>query len=86
MNIVYILLYMGFLEELFRLKFEQPLERERRRKEEALTLFLLLEFFTLENPLKYYALELYPLILEEFHRLHRSLGYKHSPLDWIRCC
>ena len=61
----------------------------RRELEDADDLFLLLcfgESFGLPNPASWYTLELYPLLLEEFHDWHRRMGMDRSPLDNIRCC
>jgi hypothetical protein len=61
----------------------------RRELEEAEDLFLLLSFgesFGLPNPASWYTLELYPLLLEEFHDWHRRMGMERSPLEHLRCC
>lgn len=61
----------------------------RRELEEADDLFLLLcfsESFGLPNPASWHTLELYPLMLEEFHEWHRRMGQERSPLDHLRCC
>lgn len=61
----------------------------QRELDEADDLFLLLcfgESFGLPNPAAWYTLELYPLLLEEFHDWHRRMGMQRSPLEHLRCC
>jgi hypothetical protein len=57
--------------------------------DQADDLFMLLcfsECYGLPNPASWYTLELYPLLLEEFHDWHRRMGMERSPLDHLRCC
>ncbi len=52
-------------------------------------LFMLLcylELMGIPNPATLYLLDLYPLLLEEFHLWHRRMGVPHSPLDSLPCC
>lgn len=61
----------------------------QRELDEADDLFLVLcfaESFGLPNPASWYTLELYPLLLEEFHAWHRRMGMERSPLEHLRCC
>jgi len=65
---------------------------ERRLRGEALDLadlFLLLCYMDslgLPNPAALYLLEVYPLVLEEFHLWHRRMGADRSPLAAFSCC
>ena len=52
-------------------------------------LFLLLcymEAVGLPNPALAYLLEVYPLLLDEFHQWHRRMGVDRSPLASFSCC
>ena len=60
-----------------------------RRYLEQRDLFLLLGFSDLlgvPNPVAFYALELYPDLIEEFHRWHLRMGIEHAPEGGFRCC
>ena len=65
---------------------------ERRLRGDALDLadlFLLLCYMDslgLPNPAALYLLEVYPLVLEEFHLWHRRMGADRSPLAAFACC
>ncbi len=73
-------------EEIYRLKFGQTFGREARNIEELFIFFLFSDYFGIPNPLKLYIIELYPELLEEFHRWHKRMGIEQSPLDWFKCC
>ena len=51
--------------------------------------FLLLGFADLlgaPNPVAFYALEIYPDVIEEFHQWHMRIGMPSSPDGGFRCC
>ena len=51
--------------------------------------FLLLGFADLlgaPNPVAFYALELYPDLIEEFHQWHVRIGMPRPPEGGFRCC
>jgi hypothetical protein len=61
----------------------------RSRALELNDLFMLLcylELMGVPNPAAFYLLDMYPLLLEEFHLWHRRMGIDHSPLGTFRCC
>ena len=61
----------------------------RRQTAELNDLFLLLCFMeaaALPNPATLYLLEVYPYLLEQFHRWHRRMGIEHSPIGSLPCC
>ncbi|MFQ5746527.1 MAG: cory-CC-star protein [Gemmatimonadota bacterium] len=52
-------------------------------------LFLLLGFSELlgvPNPVAFYALELYPELIEDFHAWHLRMGMPQAPEGGFRCC
>lgn len=59
---------------------EYLLERDR---------FLVLAFADLlgtPHPVQFYTLELYPLLIEQFHEWHVRMGMEHPPEGGYRCC
>ena len=51
--------------------------------------FLLLGFADLlgaPNPVAFYALEIYPDVIEEFHQWHVRIGMPRAPDGGFRCC
>ena len=61
----------------------------RRQATELNDLFMLLcylELMGVPNPATFYLLDMYPLLLEEFHLWHRRMGIPHSPLGTLPCC
>ena len=45
-----------------------------------------LELMGVPNPAAFYLLDMYPLLLDEFHLWHRRMGIDHSPLGSLPCC
>jgi hypothetical protein len=68
------------------------LRHERQIRGEAVDLsdlFLLLCYMVLlglPNPSVLHLLDLYPLLVEEFHLWHRRMGMDRSPLATFSCC
>jgi hypothetical protein len=61
----------------------------RRQASELSDLFMLLcylELMGVPNPAAFYLLDVYPLLLDEFHVWHRRMGIDHSPLGSLPCC
>lgn len=54
--------------------------------EDLFLLLCYLESVGLPNPATAYLLEVYPLLLEEFHLWHRRMGADRSPLASFSCC
>ena len=51
--------------------------------------FLLLGYADLlgaPNPVTFYALELYPHLIDEFHQWHLRIGMPRAPDGGFRCC
>ena len=87
---------MGFAEvrhrlmEILRGATLSPYERVLRQQTAELNeLFLLLCFMEatgLPNPAMLYLVEVYPYLLDHFHRWHRRIGIEHSPIASLPCC
>ncbi len=75
-----------FLREIYRVKFGSNFAKEVSKREEIFVAFLLMDFYGLPNPVKLLAIEYMPLVMESFHRWHKSAGMEKSPLEWLRCC
>ncbi len=61
----------------------------RRQATELNDLFMMLcylELVGVPNPAAFYLLDVYPLLLQEFHLWHRRMGIEHSPLGSLPCC
>jgi len=74
------------LGEIYRLKFGAEPRRKAQELEELFLFLLVADYMGVSTFLKFYLLEAYPQILEEFHKWHKRLGIERSPLDWLRCC
>ncbi len=73
-------------EQALRVGHESAALREQEQADDLFMLLCFSESFGLPNPASWYTLELYPLLLEEFHEWHRRMGMDRSPLDHLRCC
>jgi hypothetical protein len=60
--------------------------RALRREQDLFQLLVMSEALGIPNPASYYALELMPFLLEDFHAWHLRMGMEHSPLEGFRCC
>jgi hypothetical protein len=45
-----------------------------------------MELMARPNPATLYLLDVYPLLLDEFHLWHRRMGMDRSPLGGLPCC
>ena len=72
-------------DALFVQRWRTGVARERRRREDELLAVLFLDSVGVENPAMYYALDVYPEMLESLHRWHRSRGEDHFG-GGIGCC
>ena len=73
-------------DQSLRLGHDAEVQRELQDQEDLILRMLCGEAMGLPNPASYYALELYPVLIERYHEWHRRMGMAHSPLDHIRCC
>ena len=67
-------------------RYQHELRKEVLALNDLFMLLCYLELMGVPNPAAFYLLDLYPLLLEEFHLWHRRMGIKHSPLDSMACC
>ncbi|MEJ7554546.1 MAG: hypothetical protein WKI50_01250 [Aquificaceae bacterium] len=75
-------IFRGFIE----LHFKKPVEVSQSHVRDLLLLSVFLDYFGLDNPLGVHVLDLYPLMLYEFHIWHKSLGLERGGLDFLPCC
>lgn len=61
-------------DAIFVQRWRTAVARERRSREDELLAVLFLDSVGVDNPGTYYALELYPEMLESLHRWHRERG------------
>jgi hypothetical protein len=74
-----------FNDEFMLARWRSGLQREATQQQDALMAMLFLEALGVPNPTSYYALELYPEFVEEFHQWHRRMGMKDFPEPGF-CC
>ncbi len=73
-------------EGVFFAPYRSQIYRSYREERDT---FLLLGFADLlgaPNPIAFYALELYPDLIEEFHHWHLRIGMPRPPEGGFRCC
>lgn len=73
-------------DQMLRLGHEAEVRRELQEEDDLFLFLCFSELLGVPNPVAYHTLELYPLIVEEFHQWHQRLGMDRSPLEHIRCC
>jgi hypothetical protein len=73
-------------DQMLRLGHEAEVKRELQDEDDLFLFLCFSEWLGVPNPVTYHTLELYPLILEEFHQWHQRMGMDRSPLEYIRCC
>lgn len=72
-------------DELFVAPWRAGIARAARSEEDALLAMLFLEALGVSGPADFYALELYPDLIEAFHRWHQRMGIEQFPEAGI-CC
>ena len=75
----------AFHDELFVAPWRAGIARQARKEEEILVALLFLEALGIPGPADYYALELYPNLIEAFHRWHQRMGMETFPEAGV-CC
>ena len=73
-------------DRMLRLGHEAEVRRELQEADDLFLFLCFSELIGVPNPVFYHTLELYPLIIEEFHQWHQRMGMDRSPLEHIRCC
>lgn len=73
-------------DQMLQQKHRRELLRELRDEDDLFMLLCFSEMLGMPNPVAFYTLECYPLLIKRFHEWHRRMGYERSPLDGIRCC
>lgn len=74
------------LDEFYKAPYRREFARAAREEDDLFTLLVASETLGIPNPASFYALELMPLLYDEFHAWHTRMGMEHSPLDGVRCC
>lgn len=67
-------------------RYESDLRRQTAELNDLFLLLCFMEAMGLPNPATLYLLEVYPYLLEHFHRWHKRMGIEHSPLGSLPCC
>lgn len=75
-----------FYNEIYLAPYRAEHLREVRSQEDLFMMILFAEELGLPNPIHWYAIELYPYLMEHLHEWHLRMGMEHSPFDNMRCC
>lgn len=67
-------------------RYERDLRQQTAELNDLFLLLCFMEAMGLPNPATLYLLEVYPYLLEHFHRWHKQMGIEHSPLANLPCC
>jgi hypothetical protein len=67
-------------------RFQHELRKEALALSDLFMLLCYLELMGVPNPATYYLLDMYPLLLQEFHLWHRRMGIDRSPVGSLPCC
>ena len=67
-------------------RYEYDLRQQTAELNDLFLLLCFMEATALPNPATLYLLEIYPYLLEQFHRWHRRMGIEHSPVGSLPCC
>jgi hypothetical protein len=67
-------------------RYQHEIRRQALELNDLFMLLCYLELMGVPNPATFYLLDLYPLLLDEFHLWHRRMGIEHSPLGSLPCC
>ena len=68
------------------LSHHAAIKRELRDEDDLFLLLCFSELLGIPNPVSYYTMEMYPLLIEKFHQWHLRMGMEKSPLEEIHCC
>lgn len=77
---------IDFYNDVISTGHSAEVKREIRDEDDLFLLLCFSEMLGIPNPVSYYTLELYPVIVEKFHEWHKRMGMEKSPLEGIRCC
>lgn len=66
--------------------YRSLVHREYVQHQDAFLLLCFADLLGVPNPVQFYTLELYPELLEQFHRWHLRMGMERPPEGGFRCC
>ena len=75
-----------FYQEIYLAPYRAEHLREIRSQDDLFMVMLFAEQLGLPNPVGWYTMELYPVIMESLHEWHLRMGMEHSPFDGMKCC
>jgi hypothetical protein len=67
-------------------RYERSLRQQTAELHDLFLLLCFMEAVGVPNPATLHLLEVYPYLLEQFHRWHLGAGMARSPLDSLPCC
>jgi hypothetical protein len=75
-------IYVG----IFFVPYRSQMLRSYREERDTFLLLGFSDLLGVPNPAAFYALELYPDLIEEFHKWHVRIGMPRPPEGGFRCC
>ena len=73
-------------EGVFFAPYRSQILRSYREERDTFLLLGFADLLGVPNPAAFYALELYPDLIEEFHQWHLRIGMPRPPEGGFRCC
>jgi len=73
-------------EEIYFAPYRSQIYRSYREQRDLFLIMTFSDMLGVPNPAAFYALELYPDLIEEFHQWHLRMGMDQAPEGGFRCC
>ncbi len=73
-------------EEMYFAPYRSQIYRSYREQRDLFLIMTFSDLLGVPNPAAFYALELYPDLIEEFHQWHLRMGMDQAPEGGFRCC
>jgi uncharacterized protein YciW len=73
-------------EEMYFAPYRSEIYRSYREQRDLFLIMTFSDLLGVPNPAAFYALELYPDLIEEFHQWHLRMGMDQAPEGGFRCC
>ena len=67
-------------------RYERDLRQQAAELNDLFLLLCFMEAVGMPNPATLHLLEVYPYLLDQFHRWHLRIGMTRSPLESLPCC
>jgi hypothetical protein len=78
--------FLRLYEEIFRSKYRGIAAKEFADAREVILISCFPEILGLPGPVGFFALELYPEVLQRYHQWHLRSGMEKAPEGGFKCC